>query len=133
MSACMPEHRWGDRVPVDIAVQLIGSSRAFGKGRLKDLSISGALVETDFTAPVLANVTLMILDTQRSPRRPRAIHAYVVRQCDGTIGIGWWDLAPPTIKRLLAISKAMTPRADLLLPSTEAFPQLISRGMPAKA
>jgi hypothetical protein len=105
----MIEHRWGDRVPADIPVQLVGIERAFGTGRLKDFSVSGALVETDFSQPMLTNVTLMILDSRRGPPHARAIPGYVVRHCEGAIGVAWWNLAPVTVTHLLAISETVTP------------------------
>jgi hypothetical protein len=76
---------------------------------LKDFSISGAFIATDFTLPILANITLMIFDARSSPRHPRAIHGYVVRQCEGAIAIGWWNLAPVTVTHLISLSGAMTP------------------------
>lgn len=117
MNACTMEHRWEDRSPLDIPVQLVRSSRIIGAGRLTNFSISGAFVETEIAPPVMASITLTIVGAKGSPRHLRAILGYVVRQGRNGFGMSWWSLAPVTAAQLVAISYAVTSGADLLLPS----------------
>lgn len=119
MSACMIEHRWGNRTRVDIPVKLIGSSRSFAAGQLKDISTSGAYIETRFTQPLLESVTLILLGARNGQWHPRAVRGYIVRQCEGAIGLGWWDMAPEPVEQLLALRAAMNPRGDM--PSPHAW------------
>jgi hypothetical protein len=106
------EHRWGDRVPVDIPVQLIGPARHVATGRLTNFSVSGAWVEIDLHVPVMTNITVVIHDSKRVPMRPRAIAGYVVRHVQGGIGVGWWKLAPVTIAHVVSIHEALRSSAE---------------------
>lgn len=102
MNACPVEHRWGERTPV----KLIGSERTLHGGRLKCLSISGALIETRLSGPILSDVTLIVLGARHSLQHPRALRGYVVRQCRGAICLGWWHLSPSPVEDLLAVAAA---------------------------
>lgn len=117
MNAGLMEHRWGDRAPFDIAVQLIGPSRTVAAGRMKNFSISGAFIETGFDPPVMTSITLMIPGAGSDRQHPRAILGYVVRHGQGGLGMGWWNLAPTTVLRLVAIREALTQDADMPRPS----------------
>ena len=87
------EHRWGNRIVVDLPVRISGAGIT-GTGTLQDLSVSGAFIET---ALPLATLTLVRIQIPRGPNG-RLEHAdtwgFVVRQNHRGIGIEWCDLAP---------------------------------------
>jgi len=114
MSACIKEHRWGDRVPVNILVQLIGPTGTVTTGRLSDFSASGAFIETPIALPAMASITVMIPGARGGSRRAQAIRGYVARQGERGIGMGWWNLAPVTVAHVLAISEPSWLREDLM-------------------
>jgi hypothetical protein len=106
MSACLTEHRWGERLSVNVPVMLVGAGRTFEPGRVTELSISGARIETCFARVVLANVTLIVLGARSGLLHSRVIRGYVVRQSGGAVNVGWWSLYPATVEQLLAFSAA---------------------------
>ena len=55
------DHRWGQRVAVDLAVQLLCHPRTIAVGRLMNVSVSGAYVRTGLV-PALT-LTFMSLPT----------------------------------------------------------------------
>lgn len=121
MNARIAEHRWGDRVSVDIPVQLIGPDRTVVSGRLTSFSVCGALVEADLDVPVMTNITVMIHYGGRVPMRPRAMAGYVVRHVEGGIALGWWKLAPITTTHMALIQKTLLPMAPPLQFSKVSF------------
>jgi hypothetical protein len=110
MNTRSTEHRWGDRVRVDIPVQLIGPTRTILDGRLTNLSLSGAFIAIDAHVPVMTDITLLIRPNGRSSIRPRAIAGYVARQIQGGIGVGWSTMAPVTIAHVVSVHEAMRSR-----------------------
>ena len=111
MNARIAEYRWGDRVPVDIPVQLIGPARTVVTGRLINFSVCGAFIETELDVPVMTNITVMIRDGGCVPMRPRALAGYVVRHAQGGVALGWLKLAPVTTAHVISIHQSLRPRA----------------------
>jgi hypothetical protein len=54
------EHRWGQRVQVGMNVRLSCLPYAIGSGRLRDVSVSGAFIETNLRIPLLARMQVEI-------------------------------------------------------------------------
>jgi ribosomal protein L19 len=92
MEASM-EHRWGDRVAIDVPVR-ISSNGATGSGTLRNISVSGAFIETALPLSALTMVRIVI---PRSPDTGRAradARGFVVRRDRNGIGIEWCERAP---------------------------------------
>ncbi len=53
------DHRWGQRVAVDLAVQLLCHPRTIAVGRLMNVSVSGAYVRTGLVPALLAPVRIL--------------------------------------------------------------------------
>ena len=105
-------HRWGHRLSVDIDVQLLCPPRMTGLGRLTDMSVSGAFVETDLDLPLLS--AIRVLSELRNGHENFESHtatAYVVRRSRAGIGIEWLQLAPALVRAILAepLSTGTTP------------------------
>jgi hypothetical protein len=92
-------HRWGERFRVDIPVQLTVQALSGIDGRLKNLSLSGALLNACFDLRVhsLIEVNLM------APTSPKtsSVKAYVTRKRNQDVGIDWCEFAHPAVKELL--------------------------------
>ena len=88
------EHRWGERISLDIPVEISASGRHLGHGRLRNASISGGFVETSLEQPVFFNlvVTLPAL---------AGCAASVVRRDAAGFAVEWRDMACVRVNELL--------------------------------
>jgi hypothetical protein len=93
------ESRWGDRVRVNIPVQ-VSANALSAEGYMKNLSLSGALVKADGDLKLHALVKLKIDMPSRS-QRTAEITAYVSRKSPEGVGIEWCEFAPNIVKDLL--------------------------------
>ena len=95
------EHRWGQRVSVNRRIRLACRPYAIGSGWLRDVSTSGAYLETKLRLPLLAQVAVEL-----EPLADGVQHltACVVRSDDKGLGIEWAELAPASIVALLAVA-----------------------------
>jgi hypothetical protein len=95
------DHRWGQRVAVDLAVQLLCHPRTVAVGRLMDVSVSGAFVRIGIVPALLAPVRILGFLSEHEGMRREAIEGYVVRRERTGFGIEWFELAPAGICRFL--------------------------------
>lgn len=87
------EHRWGNRTSVALKVRLMSRTGAVGAGYLRDVSISGAYLQTALRLPSLASLKV-IADSN-------SWGACVVR-CDASgMGIEWDEFASAEVVTLL--------------------------------
>jgi hypothetical protein len=88
------EHRWGQRITIEVPVVLAVDGRTLGRGLLRNASISGALIETALELPVFSNLVVTI---------PAAgdLAASIVRCAPGGFAVEWRDMACPSIVALL--------------------------------
>ena len=94
------EIRFGGRIPLAVPVELTSGDTRRAAGTLRDLSISGALIETDLELPVFTNL-VVTLPTLAGESMPRQLVACVVRQAPAGVGVEWRDMACPTLMNLL--------------------------------
>jgi hypothetical protein len=95
------EHRWGERVQVDFPIRVIAHRFSVREGRLADLSVSGALVQTDFEARILSRIQVAI-DLPLWPKHESPIvEAYVTRRHKHEFGLEWCEFAPHAVSELL--------------------------------
>lgn len=95
------DHRWGHRITVDLAVQLLCHPRTIAVGRLMNVSVSGAYVRTGLVPALLAPVRILGFLSESEGTRREAIEGYVVRREREGFGIEWFELAPAGICRFL--------------------------------
>jgi hypothetical protein len=94
------EHRWGDRVQVDLPIHLAVHTQSRIVGRIKNLSLSGALIRTDLELRMRSLIRVFIAVPLRLPHEA-IIQAHVVRVLNGDAGIEWSEFAPSAVKELL--------------------------------
>jgi PilZ domain len=94
------ESRWGDRVRVNIPVQVSVNALWGADGCMKNLSLSGALVKSDVDLGL--NTLIKVSIKMPSPsQRAAAITAYVSRKAGEGVGVEWCEFAPSVVKDLL--------------------------------
>ncbi len=86
------EHRRGLRHNTDVAVRFVALPSSIGTGRVTNISLTGAFMETTCKLPLKAVVYIEGLDTlkQRGRRAARnRLAATVVRRCSAGVGLEW--------------------------------------------
>lgn len=97
------EHRCGYRRTVDVSVIIRSQAGLTGKGRICEVSASGARLIS--ALPLTLESTVLVqfsvrLDTGRTDRRSLA--AEVVRQTEDGFGLEWTEFAPEAVRVLYA-------------------------------
>ena len=111
------DHRWGQRVVVDLAVQLLCHPRTIAVGRLMNASVSGAFVRTGLAPALLAPVRILGFLSETEGTRREAIEGYVVRREREGFGIEWFELAPAGVCRFLMNGVTLGPIEDDYAPA----------------
>jgi hypothetical protein len=94
------ESRWGERVAVNIPVQVSADALAGADGCMKNLSLSGALVKADVDLGLHSLIEVSI--NMPSPsQRAEAVTAYVCRKVKEGVGVEWCEFAPNVVKDVL--------------------------------
>jgi hypothetical protein len=94
------EHRWGERVRVNIPVHVSAAALAGFDGCMKNLSLSGALVKSDCELRLHSLIEVHIELPSPSPRIA-VVKAHVSRKLKEGVAIEWCEFAPPIVKDLL--------------------------------
>jgi hypothetical protein len=94
------EHRWGRRRPCRAIVWLSASGGITGAGRLRDVSMSGAFLETALSLPLFAQLAMAVLRDDGS-KHPLEFTGVVVRRDEDGVGIEWCDPDSVSICRAL--------------------------------
>ena len=94
------EHRWGERVRVNIPVQVSARLLDDIDGCIKNLSLSGALMKTAVDLPLHALIEVTIKLPAPAPHT-EAILAHVSRKLKNDVGVEWCEFAPSVVKELL--------------------------------
>jgi hypothetical protein len=84
------EHRWGQRMPCRAVVRISHDEHASVEGRMRDISSSGAFIETKADIPVYTRITLWVLGNE-SAAHAVEIPATVVRTDRDGIGVEWCE------------------------------------------
>jgi len=95
------EHRWGQRIGVDLPVRVTAHAFSTRTGRIANFSVSGAYIMADFELRLLSRITIAIEEPRRSKYDAPSVDAYVTRKYKDGIGIEWCQFAPPEISQLL--------------------------------
>jgi hypothetical protein len=84
------EHRWGQRMPCRALVRLSAGFDINGAGRVRDISSSGAFIETALELAVHTRLVLFVLGNE-SAARAAEFTASVVRVDRDGVGVEWCD------------------------------------------
>jgi hypothetical protein len=92
------EHRWGTRLSSAHVVRVRTRSGLMAPAVVRNISVSGAFLETAAPLRQSAHLDLQLFPPQS---RLRSVDAYVVRADPQGFGIEWCELAPPAVQRLI--------------------------------
>lgn len=111
-------HRWGRRVCVEVPVKLALGGRPMGHGLLRNVSISGALIETALELPVFTNLVVVLPASSETAPSSAELAACVVRNQEAAFAVEWRDMACEPIVALLEKHSA---RSAASQPDDQAF------------
>ncbi|HLZ97924.1 MAG TPA: PilZ domain-containing protein [Steroidobacteraceae bacterium] len=95
------EHRWGRRFGVNIPVRAAVSSSEI-ECRLRDLSLSGALIKSESEHDFRLNTLIEVIISLPAFADGRAtVKAHVTRKHAQEVAIEWCEFAPHAVKELL--------------------------------
>jgi hypothetical protein len=94
------EHRWGERIRVNIPVRVEAPALPGANGCMTNLSLSGALMKSDcdLRLHTLIEVSMAL---PAPSTRTAVIKAHVSRKFKEGVGIEWYEFAPNIIRYLL--------------------------------
>ena len=95
------EHRWGARLPCHLNVTVTAHDRDAGIGRLRNVSMTGAFLETLIDLPLFARVMLAIIPDEAHAQFQTEMTALVARIARDGVGIEWCEPAAGSICTLL--------------------------------
>jgi hypothetical protein len=101
-------HRWGQRTVVDIPVLVAACALPAIHGHLKNLSLSGALLETDHELPLHAYIAISVKHPEMGDSATRVM-ARVARYSKGAVGVEWCEFASRTVKDLIRSASGRMP------------------------
>jgi hypothetical protein len=84
------EHRWGQRMRCQANVRLSAGNGIGGSGRVRDVSTSGAFIETAVDLPMHARVMLTVSGNESATHEVE-IAAIVARVGRDGIGVEWCE------------------------------------------
>ncbi len=108
------EHRFGERLPARLAVQVQGPRGLTASGQIRDISSSGALLTSTLRLNVGSRVVVRFDARETDADLQMAVVAEVVREALSGFAIEWQELSPPGIRailRQLAVREAARRRA----------------------
>lgn len=90
------DHRWGRRRVTDAAMRFMALPGMLGVGRVTNVSVTGAFMETGVELPFAAIVHLESIETAADRTRKR-LSASVVRCTKHGVGLEWCECASNSI------------------------------------
>ena len=89
------EHRWGERLKVELPVRIWTSYGKVGTGGILDVSVSGAFVATSLPIALFSPLYVIFPATRSEDgsTASRRFMAHVVRKAPVGLGIEWFDFA----------------------------------------
>jgi hypothetical protein len=104
------EHRFGDRVSTQLRVGIGVSSQSHSTGRLRNVSVSGAFVQTHLRPPSIVRLRVYFDEQHSHGSFKFALDAYLVRSTPEGLGLEWVDSEPAILLALLsALERAAAP------------------------
>jgi hypothetical protein len=104
------EHRWGERMVVDIPVEVSVPPMVIGPGRVLNLSISGAWISGKFDLSPLARAMIIFDLSMGGVPEALPIACFVARVRPEGMGVEWRELAPQIVSDLLLFASASQQR-----------------------
>lgn len=94
------EHRWGERVRVNLPVDVLENGHAAAGGHLENVSLSGALLTSSHDLRLYALIGVRI-ELPSPSADSCVVQAWVSRKPAHGVGIEWCEFAPAVVKAVL--------------------------------
>jgi hypothetical protein len=104
------EHRWGNRHEISSPVDLGTSGGIVARGRICNVSISGAFVESPLPVGLFSDIRVRFTTLLDGKRTTATVDGQVVRKNAIGFGIEWRELAPDALRPLVGRPSARNPR-----------------------
>lgn len=104
------EHRWGQRILCNARVRISGGAAAVGTGRMRNVSMSGAFIETAVPLPLFAPIAIAVI--RESGVDEAELSGCVVRCDPGGVAVEWTDILPGPVCPLLGCKDPCTIARD---------------------
>ncbi len=97
------EHRFGQRVSTQLRVALEVSPDGINTGRLRNLSVSGAFVQTTLLPGTMGRVRVYFDEQHSRGSLKFGLDAYLVRSTPEVLGLEWADSESAILLALLSV------------------------------
>jgi hypothetical protein len=97
------EHRWGHRHEISRPVRVGTRGGVLARGRICNVSISGAFVVTPLPVTLFSHVQIQFTAMVAGERKSTAIEGQIVRKDPTGFGIEWSEFAPDAARALLMV------------------------------
>lgn len=98
---CTMELRLGTRVTISLPVRITRTRTAGAFGRMLNVSLSGAYIETSAPLSLLARLDVVCEAVCTERADCPGVPAYVTRVGRNGVGVEWFEFAPATIRQLM--------------------------------
>jgi hypothetical protein len=112
------EHRWGSRKAIDVPVRFIALPALIGTGRITNVSMTGAFLETRAALRPLVLLYVEMIHLSQDAGRRKRLSASVVRRTETGVGIEWCE---PASKSPLYAQLRSAARLDVNAAADGAF------------
>jgi PilZ domain len=97
------EHRWGHRREISRAVHLGTRSGLASRGRITNVSISGAFIVSPLPVSVFSYVEVQFTAMVNGKRARMTVESQVVRKQATGFGVEWCEFAPEAVRALVMV------------------------------
>lgn len=97
------EHRWGNRRDINRTVHIETRAGVASRGRITNVSISGAFVRTALPAPLFSHIRLQFTGMVHGKRAPISVEGQVVRKDESGFGVEWSEFAADAVRALVLV------------------------------
>jgi hypothetical protein len=97
------EHRWGHRHEVSRPIRLGNRSGVMARGRICNVSISGAFIVSPLPVALFSHVQVQFRAMVDGRRTSTTVEGQVVRKDTTGFGIEWSEFAPEVVRALVMV------------------------------
>jgi hypothetical protein len=97
------EHRWGNRHEISRPVRLWTRGGIVARGRICNVSISGAFVVSPLPVSLFSYVQVQFTAMLNGKRTATAVEGQVVRKDATGFGVEWCEFAPEAVRALMVV------------------------------
>jgi hypothetical protein len=104
------EHRLGTRMPISLPVKLHHAGSTPALGRMLDVSLSGAYVQTSASLKPLACIGIVCDRALSAVAGAPCVTAFVTRVAADGVALEWFEFAPGVIRHLMRREQSQVER-----------------------